>query len=218
MKKRNVVVDLGGVVIDLRRERAVEELVRLGLSEADTLLGLYRQEPPFLDLETGLMTAGEFYDILRAKCVAAGYPAPSDTQIQEAFNAFLISLPKCRLEALRAARRAGLRLYVLSNTNPVMFNSWIAAAFRQEGLTINDYFDGVVVSFQEGCCKPEVRIFRRVLDRYGLEASETVMLDDSEANCAAAREAGMEALHITGQFTLTDALAALCDGLEAPEA
>lgn len=216
MKIRNVVVDLGGVVIDLRRENAVERLEALGLKEADSMLGLYRQQPPFLDLETGLMTAGEFYDVIRRQC-AEGAPdgrQPSDVDIQDAFNAFLVDLPVERLEALRAARAAGLRLYVLSNTNPVMFNSWIAAAFRKEGLTVNDYFDGVTVSFQEGCCKPEVKIFRRVLDRYALRPEETVMLDDSEANCGAAREAGMQSVRIAPDNDLVKVLRSLAENLQ----
>lgn len=189
---KNLIIDLGGVVIRLKRERAVDELISLGIEDADTLLGLYRQEPPFLSLETGEITAGEFYDTLRAR---AGNSV-SDLRWQEAFNAFLVDLPVERLEALRVARKAGFRLFVLSNTNPVMFNSWIARAFRAEGLTINDYFDGVVTSFSEGCCKPDERIFRIVLERYALKPEETVMLDDSEANCRAAEQTGMQSLHI----------------------
>lgn len=188
---KNIIFDLGGVVINLDRNRAVTALQELGLAEADTLLGLYRQEEPFLGLETGRVEAGEFFDLIRSRC-----PGATDAQITCAFDRFLIDIPTERLARLRYIRRAGYRTFVLSNTNPVMYNGWITNAFRGEGLTINDYFDGIVASFQELTCKPDPAIFRILLDRYRLNPGETLMLDDSEANCQAARSVGMQAVRI----------------------
>lgn len=188
---KNIVFDLGGVVVDLCRENAVAALKALGLEEADSMLGLYRQEEPFLGLETGRLTAGEFFETIREHCHGA-----SDVQITDAFNAFLVKLPVERLRRLRELRERGYRVYALSNTNPVMYNSWLAREFRQEGLQVNDYFDGVVASFQELCCKPDSAIFETVLRRYRLDPAETLMLDDSAANCAAARRSGMRAIEV----------------------
>lgn len=187
----NIIFDLGGVVIDLCREKAVEALTALGLADADRLLGLYRQEEPFLGIETGRLTVGEFFDIIRREC-----PGADDAQITEAFCQFLIDIPAERLERLRELRMKGYRLFVLSNTNPVMYNSWITDRFRQEGLSINDYFDGIVASFQELCCKPDPLIFMRLVARYGLDPSRTLMLDDSEANCRAAAGIGLHAIRV----------------------
>lgn len=198
---KNIVFDLGGVVVDLCRENAVAALRALGLEEADSMLGLYRQEEPFLGLETGRVTAGEFFEIIRRRC-----PGASDVQITEAFNAFLVRLPVERLRRLRELRAAGYQVYALSNTNPVMYNSWLAHEFRQEGLQINDYFDGVVASFQELCCKPDLEIFRTMLRRYGLKPEETLMLDDSAANCEAAGRAGMRHL-VVGAAPHSDMIA-----------
>lgn len=183
--------DLGGVVIDLDRERCIHRLEELGITDAGSLLGLYRQEGPFLDLETGRITAAEFYDILRSKA----RPGTTDVELQDAFNAFLVDLPVRRLQALRKLR-GKKRIFALSNTNPVMYNSWIARAFRAEGLTVNDYFEGVVASFGEGCCKPDLRIFQILISRYGLEPGRTLFLDDSEANCRAAEDAGLKSLRV----------------------
>ena len=204
---KNVIFDLGGVVIDLDRDRAVRALEGLGLSDADDMLGLYGQKEPFYGLETGERPAGEFFDIMRSKM----RPGVTDTQITEAFNQFLVELPAKRLEMLRRMRMAGYRIFMLSNTNPVMFNSWIDRAFRQEGGTVNDYFDGIVVSYEELMCKPNVAIFETLMRRYGLNPSETLMLDDSEKNCKAAAEAGAHALQI-GK-TDTDDMMAVCGAL-----
>lgn len=195
---QNIIFDLGGVVIDLNRPEAVRRLEKLGLSEVGDLLGQYVQKPPFLDLETGRMTAADFFDTIRTLCrdSATGGLEVTDRQIADAFNAFLVDIPTERLERLRQLRMMGFRIFALSNTNPVMFNSWIANEFRKEGGSVNDYFDGIVTSFQELVCKPDRQIFGILLRRYGLNPAQTLMLDDSEANCRAAADCGMHALRV----------------------
>ena len=162
---KNIIFDLGGVIIDLRRENAVAALEALGIADAACLLGLYRQEGPFLKLETGEMTAASFFDTLRERC----RPGTTDEDIERAFNAFLAGLPTERLKMLRDLRSHGFRIFALSNTNAVMYDSWIRKAFTAEGLSIQDYFEGVTASFREGVCKPDEDIFRIALRRYGLK-------------------------------------------------
>lgn len=61
---------------------------------------------------------------------------------------------------------------------------------------------GVVVSGEEGCVKPEAEIFHRCLARFRLTPEETVFVDDSEANCAAARAIGIDAIRFEDAPTL----------------
>lgn len=198
---RNIIFDLGGVIVNLERERAVAAFERLGLAGADEMLGLYRQEEPFLGIETGRLSAGEFFELIRASC-----PGATDVQITDAFNSFLVDIPVARLRRLRMLREKGYRVFALSNTNPIMYDSWLAEHFRRDGLSVNDYFEGVVTSFQELCCKPDLHIFEVILRRYGLKPEETLMLDDSAANCEAARRTGMHAVKI-GSTVDSDMLA-----------
>jgi 2-haloacid dehalogenase len=62
---------------------------------------------------------------------------------------------------------------------------------RRESYDFLDWFEGTVVSSAEGVIKPDPRIFQLLLGRYGLEASSTLMIDDSARNIAAARALGM---------------------------
>lgn len=190
---RNIIFDLGGVVIDLDRSSAVRELGNLGIHDASLLLGEYEQKGPFLRLETGEITSSELFDLLLPMC----NPGTTSTDIRDAFEQFLVDLPIDRLKIIRRLREAGFRLFVLSNTNPIMYNHWIEDKFRQEGKTVNDYFDGIVVSFQERTCKPDPAIFRRLLERYRLSPGETMLLDDSGANCGSARSLGLNAIRIS---------------------
>lgn len=193
---KNIVFDLGGVVIDLDRSKAVAALTALGIPDVDALLGLYCQQGAFYQLETGRCSAAGFFDHLRQMAVDAGADAPACSDIEHAFGEFLLGIPMRRLRRLRELREAGYRVFALSNTNPVMFHSQIADFFRAEGLETSDYFDGMVLSFEEGVCKPDEEIFRRVLRRFRLQPADTLMLDDGPANCEAARNVGMQALQV----------------------
>ena len=193
MKKfRNIIFDLGGVVIDLQRIMAVKALDKLGITDASVLLGEYGQKGPFKLLETGEITAAQFFDLLLPACK----PGTTCTDLQNAFEDFLKDLPEERLVMIRKLREEGFRLFVLSNTNPIMFHHWIDDAFRKEGKSVNDYFDGIVVSYEEKTMKPDPQIFRNLVERYRLNPSETLMLDDSEANCLAAESIGLSAVRI----------------------
>lgn len=189
---KNIIFDLGGVVIDLERRKAIDALDRLGLKDASSLLGEYAQKGPFLMLETGEISSSELYDIILPHCSKG----TTCTDIRDAFEEFLREIPLERLRMLEDLRKKGYKLFVLSNTNPIMFNHWIDNAFRNDGKSMNDYFDGIVVSYQERTCKPDPQIFERVVERYGLNPSETLMLDDSEANVKAAESIGLKAVRI----------------------
>lgn len=190
---KNVIFDLGGVIIDIRRDAAVEALEQLGIVEADKLLGEYEQKGVFLLLEEGHVSDSEFYDTLIPLCK----PGTTCSDIMTAFEKFLIGVPVERLRIVDKVRKAGFKTFVLSNTNPIFFNNWIANAFRQDGKSINDYFDGIVASFQELVCKPNEKIFTNLLERYGLNPSECLFLDDSDANCSTAESLGIRCVRIT---------------------
>jgi 2-haloacid dehalogenase len=96
------------------------------------------------------------------------------------------------VEVLAELRAAGVPLYALTN--------WSAETFaitrgRFEWL---DWFDGLLVSGEERMTKPDPAFFRLLLDRFGLDPGATVFVDDSEANVAAARELGIDAVRFTG--------------------
>lgn len=187
MRYKNLIFDLGGVIIDIKREAAVGALEKIGVVEADRLLGEYEQKGLFLMLEEGRLSDSEMYDSL----LALVNPGTTCTDIKTAFEDFLVGVPVERLQRVEQLREAGYKTYVLSNTNPIFYNDWIAKAFRQDGKSINDYFDGIVVSFQELMCKPNPGIFANLLSRYRLDPEATLFLDDSETNCVAAQALGI---------------------------
>ena len=187
---KNLLFDLGGVIMDLDRDRCVRAFERLGMKDADDFLGVYGQKGAFLALESGKIDADEFHRQVRPMI---DRPEVSDEEIDNAFNEFLVGIPVARLEALRALRK-DYKIYLLSNTNPIMINSRIAEEFRKEGFEMADYFDGIFTSYEAGCCKPGKEIFDYTEREGHIKPDETLFFDDSQANVDAARSYGFNAV------------------------
>lgn len=183
--------DLGGVIMDIRRENAVAALEALGMKEANDFLGEYGQKGPFLALEKGELTPEEF----RAQVRPMLRPGVTDAEIDAAFDRFLTGIPVHRLRALERLHRTR-RIYMLSNTNAIMWRGKIAEEFRKDGHDMGYYFDGWVPSFKVHAYKPDAEIFRIARERFGLVPERTLFLDDSEANCRAAAALGFRTAHV----------------------
>jgi 2-haloacid dehalogenase len=99
-------------------------------------------------------------------------------------------------ELVAELKGLGLRLYGLTNWQAETFHSAEPAA-PAIGL-----MDGVVVSGREGMAKPDRRIFELVVERFGVDPSRAVFVDDKAVNVDAARGVGFHGV----VFTTTEAL------------
>lgn len=184
---KNLLFDLGGVIMDIRRANCVAAFEALGMTNSDELLGEYSQKGPFKLIEEGSLTAEEWRTEMRKHL----RPGVTDEQIDNAFIAFLTGIPVHRLRELERLH-SHYKIYMLSNTNPVMWNSKIADEFRKDGHDREYYFDGIVTSFDAKAMKPAKAIFDTVVERFGIEPSETLFFDDSQANIEAAEKLGFK--------------------------
>ena len=87
-----------------------------------------------------------------------------------------------------------------------MWRGVIANEFGKEGLRREDYFDGIVTSFDARCAKPDQRIFRYSAEVLGIEPAETLFFDDSQANVDAALACGFQAVFVAEGTEFTDYL------------
>lgn len=112
------------------------------------------------------------------------------------------------VEILQALREAGVPCFALTN-----METWTYPV-RRARYPFLSWFDGTVVSGFEGVAKPDPRIFGLLLDRFGLTAARTVLVDDSPVNVQAARAVGMQAIEFESPASLRRWLedAGLLDG------
>lgn len=173
---KNIVFDLGGVLFARDKHKCSPEFIDFfRFIRTDPMLDFW------VEYDRGTLTLDQVVDAL---CALHGCtPEVARAYLREAID---------RQEPVRATerlvgelKRAGYRLYVLSN----MSREFIDFLRRADVYAL---FDGEVVSCEEGTVKPEPRIYRILLDRYGLDPAQTLFIDDRAANIAAAREAGID--------------------------
>ena len=191
---RNLLFDLGGVIIDLDQARCIAALTALGDTHAKEMLQLYAQQGEFMKLEEGAMSATEFLDYMRRRI---GRKA-SDKEIIDAINEFLIGIPVERLQLLRQLRKR-FKVFMLSNTNPIMFDTKITDFFMQEGLSVSHYFDDIFLSYQLKASKPNAEIFEKVIEQAHIIHQETLFFDDSQKNLETATALGFKTVLVTSQ-------------------
>lgn len=187
--------------MDIRRSNCVAAFRALGMKNPDEFLGEYRQQGPFAKVEEGSISAGQFRDALRPSL----RPGTTDREIDEAFGRFLVGIPPYRLDQLESLRR-NYKVYLLSNTNPIMWADGISANFRRRGHDVDHYFDGIVRSYEAKCMKPDAEIFRICCQRFGIIPGETLFLDDSQANLDAAAALGFRTLLVAPGQEMFDLL------------
>ena len=180
---KNLLFDLGGVIMDIEKNNCVDAFRRLGLEDAESYFGEFSQQGPFMLLERGDMSVDEFHAALRPHLPAG----TTDEAIDEAFCRFLTGIPVHRLRQLQELR-GQYRVYLLSNTNPIMWDSKIKTEFEKDGRRREDYFDGMVTSFAANSLKPEAKIFGYAETVLGIRPEETLFIDDSQTNLDAAAE------------------------------
>lgn len=183
---KNLIVDFGGVLIDLDRQRCLENFRELGLPDVEHTLDLYHQQDFFQQYERGLISSADFRNVIREKI---GKDV-DDARIDAAWNSFLVSIPTYKLDLLLALRKDYV-VYLLSNTNEIHWKWSCEHAFPYKTFPVEDYFEHIFLSYEMKMAKPDEEIFRKVLDDAGLDPKETFFIDDSEANCMTARSLGI---------------------------
>lgn len=177
--------------MDIKKENCIASLRKLGMKAPEDFLGDYGQKGPFLKLEKGEITPEEFRAELR-DFLPAGV---TDSEIDSAFNDFLVGIPTERLRKLDELH-SRYPIYMLSNTNAIMWNDKIDSEFRKDGHNRDYYFDGCIASFAVKAYKPDAEIFNIVLREFNLNAPDVIFFDDSKENCKAAEALGFKTVWV----------------------
>ena len=173
-------------MIDLDRQRCLDNFKKLGMPDTEVVLDIYHQQDFFQQYEKGLITTAEFRDVIREKI---GKPV-TDARIDEAWNSFLVNIPTYKLDLLLNLRKDYV-VYLLSNTNELHWQWSCQHAFPYKTFRVEDYFEHIFLSYEMKMAKPDAEIFRRVLDETGIVPQETLFIDDSDANCRTAETLGI---------------------------
>ena len=187
---KNIVFDLGGVLIDLDFKSAINGLQKAGFTNVKEQLQAFDREGIFQKFELGEISADEF----RASIRENSNVSLTDEEVDSLWNLMLLEIPREKLELILDLRSKYM-VYLLSNTNSIHWDYVCKNAFNYRGFRVNDYFEETFLSFEMHLAKPDKAIYKKMLNDANLLPEETLFIDDSEANCKAAAEVGIHAHH-----------------------
>jgi putative hydrolase of the HAD superfamily len=160
---------------------------------------------PLFELESGRMTEAQFLaDIGGELTNRLGRPI----ELHSFGEQFLANLHPNEplIDYMRELRGRGYKLAICTNNVREWEPLWRAK------LPVDEIFDVVVDSAFVGTRKPEPRIYEITLERLGVAAAATVLIDDVEINCTAAAELGITPVWFrTNEQALAELEAALAD-------
>lgn len=183
---KNVIFDLGGVLVDLDIERCIAAFRLLGMNRVADLVNPYYPAEMIGRLERGDISFHEACDEMRR---LDNQPGVSDAEMAGAYGAFLTGIPVAKLRQIARLREAGIRTYVLSNNNPASMEV-IRGQFTADGRTMDDYFDKIYLSYELRELKPSEAIFRKVMADSGVVPAQTLFIDDGQKNVDTAQALG----------------------------
>ena len=206
---KNIVFDLGGVIMTIDQDEALRRFQSLGLADAERQLDPYTQSGIFGDVEEGKITAEEFRTELSR---LVGRELSFD-DCKYGWLGYRKDVPQHNLDVLKRLRGDGYRLILLSNTNPFMMSWALTKDFDGGKASLEDYFDALFLSYRLGVMKPNPKFFQAVIDNERLLPEETLFVDDGPRNVEAARKLGFHTMCPENGTDWTDSLFALIDKL-----
>lgn len=203
MQIKNIVFDVGNVLISFRPD---EFHSNRGVSEEKTALYLndiyHSKEWQMID--RGVMTVPEAIKSI------AGKSSLTEQEIAAIFDLLeevLFPLDE-NGKLLKGLKKAGYRLYYLSNFPQEMFER----VRKKNGFFSN--FDGGILSATVRMLKPEPEIYRELIREYALTPAETLFIDDLLHNIEAARAEGFQTLYLPDHTRLREELLRFLPGAE----
>ncbi len=187
---KNIIFDYGGILTGFNREECIRAFNDLKAHDVAQYVVDKRQEDFFYDLEIGKISVPMFCDEVRR----VGRTSACDEDICKAWELLLAGVPKEKVEMLNKLSEK-YNLYMLSNTNKIHWDYSVRKLFPEAGIHTDRLFRHVFLSYEMHLMKPSEDIFRKVVSDAGINASESIFIDDSELNCKAAERTGLNTIH-----------------------
>lgn len=207
---RNLIFDLGGVLVSLDRKRCLDNFsALLGFDDFGDYLNAYAQKGFFAKFENGDINSAEFRDEVRSRCRVENV---SDEMIDSTLDTFLTQVAPYKVKMLLDLKEK-YNLFLLSNVNPIAWKKCCELFLEAQGVDIEDVFEKLYLSFELNASKPGTAIYNKVIEDSGIVPAETLFIDDSAANIETGRQMGLNVLLYDVDSNLEDevykALAAL---------
>lgn len=187
---KNIVFDLGNVLLDLNLDKTETAFRELLQEEFETAYLKYESNRLFERLEVGRISPFEFIKGMRS---ATEFPI-TDDEVIDGWNALLGDMPQSRIDFLKELGQ-NYNIYLLSNTNAIHM-MWLDEYLQEHyEMSIQDFtklFKKHYFSFQVQMRKPDVDIYEHVIQDSGIDPAVSLFIDDREDNIRTAKACGFQ--------------------------
>ena len=187
MQYKNIIFDLGNVLVKLNPEGCIGAFKAIGMGELVDSNPQSEGMKLMSKLGVGMITTEEFCEAAR-KLTGADV---TNEEIIAAANKMLVEIPDEKKERLLQLKKAGYRLFLLSNTIDIHWDYCVELLFPYQNHGVEDYFEQCFLSQRMHLAKPNARIYEEVIRQANIHPDETLFIDDLKENCEAAEKLGI---------------------------
>lgn len=184
---KNIVFDLGGVLLNIDPRKTIEAFGLLGMEQLIGDKGLTYDHEIFYLMEQGKVSPEEFRNGVRKLLPAE----VTDSEIDAAWTAMLLDFPKRRVELIEKLRN-DFSIYLFSNTNAIHVAKYQSNFRKQHGFEISTLFEKLFHSNEIGYRKPTPESFEEIVRLSGIAPEKSLFIDDSLPNVEAAIACGLK--------------------------
>ena len=187
---KNIIFDMGQVLIKFDPDYFI---ARAGITDKNDIEILKREI--YKSLEWSMMDRGTLSDEEASKIMEDRVPTHLKQYVSKLtcqWDRPIVPIPGAE-ELIRELKANNYCIYLLSNASLNQKKYW-------NDIPGSDCFDGTVVSSYIHLVKPQLEIYKHVLDKYNLKAEECVFIDDSTLNVEGAVYSGLKGIVFHGDY------------------
>ena len=192
---KNIIFDLGNVLVKYSPENFLNKYVKKENQE-DFIINIFKSKD-WLELDRGILSYEDAIEVFTKR-------VPEEKEsIEKLFRENIsscISPIEENVEIMRKLKNNGYNVYILSNFHQPAFE------YIRENWDFIREFNGDVVWCYYHYIKPEREIYETLLNKYNLTPSETIFIDDVDANINGAKELGIGGIHLPDYKILSELL------------
>ncbi len=192
---RNVIFDLGNVLISFRPKELLSRVIK-NADRISEFISKVTSSKTWLKLDQGTISLLHARDIFLKK-----YPE-EEMLLTYFFNNWrdlFAPIPK-NIEILKKLKNSGYKTFVLSNFVKEPFE-YVTSKFD-----FFQFFDGMVISCKENAIKPEKEIYEILLRKFELIPDECLFIDDVQSFCLGAEKLGINTIQLKSGMDLSSEL------------
>jgi len=177
---KNVIFDMGGVLIDYAPEKICEKY--FDRETAEIALKVIFRNQLWSDRDRGIITSDEIMDIIRDKI-----PAHALETVDRMVHNYYPYMPPFEkmFDVVKKLKENGYGIYLLSNAAQDFYEN-------KKYIPALSLFDGYLISADYKLLKPEREIYLALFEKFSLKPEECYFIDDVQKNIDGARAVGMD--------------------------